>query len=310
MRPAIIHRLIRIVAVALARPLGSKRSIPLERYLRGFEERHQLSRADGCVVSFGKSGRTWVRVMLQRYAQHPALDPLQRRRQVFFTHDNYLADYTGQGDSKAVYGGLPVVLLVRDPRDVVVSQYFQWRHRMRPVKKRLNGYPSAGEDLTPFAFAMHPAGLAKVVNFLNTWALGLQEIDRVHVVRYEDLRADTAKALEGIIAHLGFGVHPPAIDDAVAFAAFENMQRREGRSSWLASRRLAPGDRRNPDSFKTRRAVVGGYRDYFTAEEMAAIDAYLQAHLAKAFGYTPHNLEENPPLTASPTAQGLTKPLK
>ena len=48
---------------------------------------------------------------------------------IFFTHDNYLEDYTGNLDSKADFYGKRVVLLVRNPKDVAVSQYFQWKYR-------------------------------------------------------------------------------------------------------------------------------------------------------------------------------------
>ena len=60
---------------------------------------------------------------------------------IFFTHDNYIKDYTGEFDSKASFYSKKVVLLVRNPKDIAVSQYFQWQHRMRPAKKKLNRYP-------------------------------------------------------------------------------------------------------------------------------------------------------------------------
>ena len=40
-----------------------------------------------------------------------------------------------------------VVLLVRSPQDVAVSQYFQWKFRMRPRKKALNEYPEHGAEV-------------------------------------------------------------------------------------------------------------------------------------------------------------------
>lgn len=36
---------------------------------------------------------------------------------------------------------------------------------------------------------------------------------------------------------------------------------------------------------KVRRGKVGGYRDYFTPDELARIDAYIEDHLAPAFAY-------------------------
>ena len=88
--------------------LPSERKIRLERWIRGREQAEKLRRADVTVVSFGKSGRTWLRVMLSRAFQvkHGLSDRLLigfdnfhlRNRaipKIFFTHDNYLKDYTG-----------------------------------------------------------------------------------------------------------------------------------------------------------------------------------------------------------------------
>ena len=41
----------------------------LERWLRGKEEFRKLEQADCVIVSFGKSGRTWLRVLLSRFYQ-------------------------------------------------------------------------------------------------------------------------------------------------------------------------------------------------------------------------------------------------
>jgi alcohol sulfotransferase len=49
--------------------------------------------------------------------------------------------------------------------------------------------------------------------------------------------------------------------------------------------RLAPGDQANPQSYKVRRAKVGGWRDYFNEAEAVAIDAVLAARPSPPFGY-------------------------
>ncbi len=48
---------------------------------------------------------------------------------------------------------------------------------------------------------------------------------------------------------------------------------------------MMPRDKDNPNSFKVRRAKVGGYRDYFTDEEVAAIDQRLADTLDPMFSY-------------------------
>ena len=47
--------------------LPMERRLSMERWLRGREEFGQLRDADVAVVSFGKAGRTWVRVMVSRF---------------------------------------------------------------------------------------------------------------------------------------------------------------------------------------------------------------------------------------------------
>ena len=44
-------------------------------------------------------------------------------------------------------------------------------------------------------------------------------------------------------------------------------QLEQKRVFWLSGFRLRPGDRANPQSYKVRRAKVGGWRDYFDDEQ-------------------------------------------
>jgi hypothetical protein len=293
-------RIEREMVVAPLRLLRSPRRIPVERWLRGREEAWKLARADAVIVSFGKSGRTWLRVLLSRYWQLKCglpqsamirFDNFHRRDprapKLLFTHDNYLRDYTGHRDDKRDYYDSRVVLLARDPRDVAVSQFFQWKFRMRPGKKDLNAYPPHEAEVSIFDFVTGPAGVRRVVEFLNGWARELDRIRALHLVRYEDMRADTAGELGRVLRFLGEEPTPEQLADCAAFASVENMRRlEEKRVFWLSGSRLVPKDRGNPDSYKVRRAKVGGWRDYFEDGEIAVIDA-LVADLDPVFGYRP-----------------------
>ncbi len=280
--------------------LPPERRIAVQRWLRGREQYRTLRKADCVVVSFGKSGRTWLRVMLSRFYQvkhglpeacllsfsnlHLAEPAIPK---IFFTHDNYLKDYSKHGDRKADYRDKKVVLLVRHPADVAVSQYHQWRHRMRPHKKALNRYPAHGEEVEIFDFvARREAGLAKVIDFLNGWAAQLPRLPELIVVRYEDLRAEPEATLERLLAFIGTPGTPEEVRDAVAYASFDNMKRLEsGAAVRLRGGRFSPRDRDNPDSFKVRRGKVGGYRDYFSDEQAAEIEALVESDLSPVFGY-------------------------
>ena len=278
--------------------------IRAERWLRGREQFKKLEAADVVVVSFGKSGRTWLRVLLSRVYQLKhnlsrrniiGFDNLHYRNRaipkIFFTHDNYIKDYTGHSDSKTDFYDKKVVLLARDPRDVAVSQFFQWKFRMKPNKKSLNQYPGQGQDVSMFDFVMDPgSGLPKIMEFMNRWAQESPRISRFLLLRYEDLKANPHETLKRLLEFMGTPATDEQIAEAVEFASFENMKKMEQqRTFWLSGGRLLPKDRSNPDSYKVRRAKVGGYRDYFGDGEVERIDAMVANALAPVFSYYADN---------------------
>ncbi len=302
-RPALSSASKRLQRWAVLTPLfflPAERKIRLERWIRGREQADKLRRADVTVVSFGKSGRTWLRVMLSRAFQvrHGLSDRLligfdnfhlrnSAIPRIFFTHDNYLKDYTGHIDTKEDYRNTKVILLARHPADVAVSQFHQWQFRMRPHKKTINDYPEHGQDVSVFEFvARHEAGLAKVVDFMNGWARALPLLPRALLVRYEDMKADPERELRRMLDFMGTPGTAEQIGEAVRFASFDNMRKlEERRAFWFSGGRMVAKDRKNPDSFKTRRGKVGGWRDYFSAEEAAAIEAMVEDRLDPVFGY-------------------------
>lgn len=287
-------------AVEMAATMApSPRMRVAERWARGLEESRKLRRADFAVVSYGKSGRTWLNVMLSRYFQlrfslpeysmfsfdnlhalNPAIPTLH------ITHDNYLRDYTRSGGRKTAFYRKPTLLLVRHPADVAVSLYFQWRYRMPAHKKQLNRYPPHGAEISVFDFVMHESGLRDVVRFLNEWAEEFPRLENRLMVRYEDMRKDARRELERMLRWMGQEPTEAEVAGAVEFASFENLKALEARKAFSKNtKRLAPGQADNPESFKVRRAKVGGYRDYFDDQQVRQIESFILAKLNPVFGY-------------------------
>jgi len=281
---------------------SEEQKLAAERKLRGREQYRKLQRADIAVVSFGKSGRTWLRVMLSRlYQQMHGLpensmigfDNFHRMNtaipSIFFTHDTYIGDYTGRKHSKAPFYDKKVVLLARDPRDVAVSQFFQWKHRMKEHKRAINKYPEGGSDVSVFDFVMKSdAGLVWVINFLNVWAREAHNLDNFFLLRYEDLKARPQEMLRTLAEFMGTPASDEQIREAVEFSSYENMKKMEAKNTfWLSGGRMTPGNRANPDSYKVRRAKVGGYRDYFDDQQVEQIEAMVSDSLLPFYGYTP-----------------------
>lgn len=279
-------------------PMEKARDV--EYRFRGREELRRLQLADHVVVSYPKSGRTWLRTMISRYYQLAYglpesaflnFDNLHRRNpevpRVFFTHDSYVRRFTGHLDSKVDYADKNLIWLIRRPQDVAVSQFFQWKYRMRPRKVALNHYPPRDSELSIYDFVLDPnVGLPAIIDWMNGWQADWSSIRHGHVVRYEDLRADPEPHLAEVIRALGEAAKPEWIEDAVRYGSVDNMRSMELRNHfWASGSRLAPRDKSKPESYKVRRAKVGGYRDYFDDEQLAVLDGMVREKLDPGLGY-------------------------
>jgi hypothetical protein len=255
----------------------------------------QCRGADLVVLSRAKSGRTWLRAMLSTlYQRRYGLDDgllldggnfhrIDRRiPNVAFFHGHSLDAVFGTTDALPWDSEKPVIFLVRHPCDVAVSEYFQSTRRASAHKREMHGVDAA---LPMFAFVMNgTAGLRAIVAYMNAWRERVSHMPNALTVRYEDMRAAPERELARIVRHIGEPFTADEIATAVAQCAYDVMKEKE-RSNHYGDRRLAPRDLDDPDSYKVRRGKVGGYRDYFTPAEIAAMEEYVCAHLAPAFGY-------------------------
>jgi hypothetical protein len=178
--------------------------------------------------------------------------------------------------SKRGYRRHAVVFLVRDPRDTIVSLYF---HKTRQLGEQYQG--TLGD------FLHEPVGsLASLVAFYNVWA-EQRHVPRVfHLARYEDIHADPAGALRGVLDAVGLpGVCDEIVAGAVEATTFDRMQALEA-SGTAATKALVPPDPGDPESYRVRRGVVGGFSDYLDEGEVAAMNEMLRRELSPFYGYT------------------------
>jgi hypothetical protein len=133
---------------------------------------------------------------------------------------------------------------------------------------------------------MNPdCGVPRIIDFLNLWARELTSIDHLLMVRYEDIRIQPEKELRRIIKFLGMDPDDERIRETIEFSSIENLRKLEKENYFQRGSRVKAKDSSNPDSFKVRRAKVGGYRDYFDDEQVATIDELVNTRLSGVFGY-------------------------
>mgnify|MGYP000243523879 CR=1 FL=1 len=138
-----------------------------------------------------------------------------------------------------------------------------------------------------FDFVMdRDAGLPKIIDFMNLWASERERLKGFFLLRYEDLRTRPEETLRALLEFMGTPGTDEEIREAVEFSSYENMKKMEQKKTfWLSGGRMVPKDRDNPNTYKVRRAKVGGYRDYFDDKQVAEIDAYVAKNLSPFFAY-------------------------
>src|SRR4051812_7781780 len=178
--------LARKAAARLLRLVPGSAALALKRDLR---DAAWLAEADAVIVSYPKSGRTFVRAMLARLFQRKfGID--ERRLLEFPMLENAPAGvprllFTHAGDTMrspeqihlqaGAYADKKVVLIARHPGDIAVSRYHHLKHRSRDrARRRLAELP-----LDEFVW-VGQGGIPSIVKFLNDFAA----LPGVTVIRY------------------------------------------------------------------------------------------------------------------------------
>jgi len=278
---------------------SSVRRVAIARRLRKRTRKklRRLAEADAVLISYPKAGRTWLVTMISHVLHRrfgvPAtqlvnfdnfhrIDP--RIPKLFLTADNMLTRRTTDEEAYRLYAGKKILLLLRDPCDVAVSLYFHFARRSTPVERAVFGVPDDIATVPLFRFVLDERlGLPQILAFERDWLRRLPAFPDHFLVRYENLRARPVPNLARVVEFLGIAAPLGDIEAAVAFADFERLKALEG-AGFFETARLRPGRADDPDSFKVRRAKVGGWRDYFDPSEIAAIEQFLAA---AGYGHAP-----------------------
>lgn len=260
------------------------------RIKRDLRDSAWLSDAEAVVVSFPKSGRTFVRAMMARiYQRRFGVD--ERGLLEFSTLKQAPADaphvlFTHAGDAMrrpdqihvdgADYTGKKIVLLARHPADIAISRYHHLKHRSRDkARQRLADQPLEG-----FIWA-DQGGIPSITAFLNQFAA----LPRVTIIRYEDFLTEPGKSLRTLVRAIGVKADSRDIADAVEFGSLANLKKLES-EGYFTSSRLRQARKGDSQSRKVRSGKSGGYRAELDAESVARIDAYLRDHLDPRLGYS------------------------
>jgi len=229
-----------------------------------------VATADALLISYIKSGRTWLRFALSAYfadALKLGIEPdLRSTFSIIPNLDNDpirgipafrfegrrpalpLILVSHQPSGQLLAQMTPIIFIVRDPRDIIVSSYFHaTRHKHR--------FEGGMDDFIEME-------LGNIISYFNEWT-GKLEHHPHHLTSYERLSADLTAELRGALSFLAIPIDEQALRRAVLKSGFSEMQAAE-RSTGIPGHSY---EREDNESLRMRKGKAGGYRDYLSPEQ-------------------------------------------
>lgn len=218
------------------------------------------------ILGYPKCGNTWMYVLLHKARE---FDPTVLKTVGYaFTHfmpkfneESYRSMQLDFG----YYRDKSVVMLIRDPRDALVSLYMQKVHREIPPL-----YNGTIDDMV----RDEVYGIRKFVKYYRLFREAEEKnvFKRVLWVAYEEMINNTYEAFKRVVEFGGYNLSPDKIQNCVDFASFGNMKKLE-ETNTLRIPSMAPSLNNNPNACKVRRGEVGGYVNYLSPITISYIDS-------------------------------------
>jgi hypothetical protein len=233
------------------------------RYFEVFDD-------DTFIVSFPKSGNTWTRFLIANLL-HPE-EPAD-----FGNIDQLVPESEGLTRNQLARVGRPrimksheyfdarfrkVIYIVRDPRDVAVSQFHFLRKR-----RRIGDDYSIEQFVTRFV-AGETCDYGSWGTNVASWLVTRQNSPGFLLLRYEDMVAQTGAELTRIAAFLEMRATPDQVARAVERSSADQMRKMEGAN---ATASVTKNTRR--DVPFVRAAKAGGWRTGLPEATVAQLEA-------------------------------------
>jgi sulfotransferase family protein len=183
----------------------------------------------------------------------------------------------------------PVMFLARNPIDIAVSWYHQFTKRQSRAKQELINHsiehPIDRRTVQMWEFVRHSdIGLPFLIEYQNTWARNVKDLEKGMLVKYEELRAEPVPTLQKILDLMGETFTREEVSAAVEWGSFDNLQKLET-SGTFSQGGMKLVNANDPSTFKVRRGKVGGYREDFPPEQVAELEALVRDNILPELGY-------------------------
>ncbi len=261
-------------------------------YVDRFMKYNSLKDFSTFIISYPKSGRTWLQKMiveavrLEYHLENEILDVSSLSKHtahfpsMLSTHakSSWEELIRNQEEIKKDdfddYKHARSIFLIRDPRDVLVSQYYH-------IKLR-----TAFSTFDKTEMILNPnVGIYKIIHFMNKWlSFTHQHPDKITMISYEEMKADANHILSSFFNWFDIPISKENVDLAVERCSLKNMKKNQSSEAnnnpWTKT-----NDKKNENSFQTRKGLIGEHKDFFSSEELKTIEQVIADNLDPRFPY-------------------------
>jgi hypothetical protein len=264
-------------------------------------------RANFLIIGHPKSGNTWLKVMISRlyqirydlpesklintdeFARKIPEIPRLAATNGYYSYEGEVGKLLATGAADNPLRHKPVLFLARNPIDIAVSWYHQFTKRQSRAKQELINHfiehPVDRHTVQMWEFVRHSdIGLPSLIEYQNTWARNVQELEHGMLAKYEQLRTEPVPTLHKITQLMGEDFSEEEVRVAVEWGSFENLQKLET-SGTFSQGGMKLVNANDPSTFKVRRGKVGGYKDDFDAHQVEELEALVRDNILPELGY-------------------------
>jgi len=244
---------------------------------------------DVFLTSYPRSGNTWTRFLVGNLV-HPS-EPV-----TFLNVERLVPDMYKHSDRKLRALARPrilkshecfdprykrIIYLVRDPRDVAVSNY-HWEMKQRSMKE---SYPIEA-FVERWMEPVYWARLGCWGDHVTSWLCTRQGREEFLLLRYEDMLADAEKEIAKVARVLGIDAQKERLARAVELSSADRMRRLEKDQGdrWVQTKNT------RQDKKFVRSAAAGDWRTILPSESVQKIES-AWGDVMKNLGYELSNPE-------------------
>ena len=222
---------------------------------------------DNYIISYPKSGRTWLYKILNLYSlKINNKNYIKNRKMIRF--DKKFIKFIHDCGDPSPYPVKPNyfrnkdivkkknIILLRDPREIIISFWYHTRFRENIYKKEISEFINDKY-----------LGIKKLISFYNFIHLNINK--NALIISYQSLVEDTFLAIKKILLFLNLDIETSILQKCISECSFEKLQKEE----------ILQEKKKDIRTMKFRKGVLGKFNDDLNKKDLEIINDVIKSEL-------------------------------